>query len=148
MAALDADSGRTVVSPPAIGVPRGAEYEVRAASSAVSVDGGQSVTIEATVSGDETTTLTPVVFSAPDVPDGLHVSVTPMRTVPTAGGTPVEVSIEATDTARGGTYPVSVVAAGGGVSRTLKIDVTIRDPDFTSAPVRRRSHSTLAVRGE
>jgi len=127
--AYDEDSGRTVRSQDVTGVPRGAEFELSTPTPLVTVTGGSSTSMELLVTrtGDVTPT---IALYADAPPDGLDVVFGSTWVVPTDAGTSVLLNISASDTLPGGTYTVTTVAAGGGISRTLDIQVAVNEPYF------------------
>ncbi len=97
--------------------------------------GGKAVTL--------TLSLTTAVAQYPDVvglypgelPAGLHAAFASRIITPTQSGATTTLLLSAADTAPGAGYSVPIQASGGGISRTLVIDVKVLEPGFGLAVV-------------
>jgi len=128
--AVDEETGQVALSGEIGAVPEGAPFELQAATTDVTLIGGQ----EASVSLDVTTHLAEypeaVGLSQGQHADGLTLLPDTDLVTPTLAGAPVQVTVQATEGVPGGDYTASLVASGGGVERTLDLHITILEPTF------------------
>ena len=128
--AVDEETGQVALSGEIGAVPEGAPFELQAATSDVTLIGGQA----ASISLDVTTHLAEypdaVGLSQGQHPDGLTLQPDTDLVTPTLAGAPVQVTVQASEGVPGGDYTASLVASGGGVKRTLDLHITILEPTF------------------
>ena len=120
-------------SPETTGVPLGASFELAATDPAVTVvGGGDSETISFSVinTGDREPN---VGLYVEDAPDGINVTLADRFVLATAAGAVTALDISATDTLRGGVYPVTIAGSAGGTVRTLELLITVEEPRFELA---------------
>lgn len=115
------------------GVPLGASFELVAAEPAVTVVGGGDSALayfEVINTGDVTPN---VGLYVADAPEGIDVNLIHRFVLATPSGAVGSVELSATDTLRGGTYPVTIAGSAGGTTRTLELLVTVEEPRFELA---------------
>ena len=132
---LDADGipGVVIWSDEVTGVPLGASFELAATDPAVTVVGGgdsETISFQVINTGDREPN---VGLYVEDAPDGINVTLADRFVLATAAGAVTALDISATDTLRGGVYPVTIAGSAGGTVRTLELLITVEEPRFELA---------------
>jgi len=147
--AVDEDTGRVSQSEEIAALPQGAAFDLHADTTDITLNGGDQATLTVNV----TTGLNPypstVSLALGAHPDGVLLEPETAVVTPTVAGVPVRVTVYTTRGVPDGTYTVNLVAKGGGVERTLPVQVTVQEPDFglaaTPATVTLEKGSTTRV---
>ncbi len=128
---VDLETGLTSTSETLAAIPAVAPFALAADTLAVEIVGGESVTLTVNLSTELAAYPDVVGLYGGALPSGLNVAFWPEVVTPTVAGIPTSLILSAAKTTPGGVYQVPIWAAGGGVTQTLNLDVTVLQPDFT-----------------
>jgi uncharacterized repeat protein (TIGR01451 family) len=128
--ALDNDTGRTSRSEEISAAAVDAPFELVLSPAALTVEAGGSATTDAIFSTGVISYPEGVSLYIDPLPDGFGMIYTPEIVTPTIAGTTVSVVISTSETLPAGLHVLPLVAAGGGVTRTASLSLTVTGPTF------------------
>ncbi len=128
--AVDNATGRTSRSEAISAAAVDAPFEVSLQPAALTVEAGKTATVTAIFSTGVISYPEGVSLYIAPLPDGFGMAYTPEIITPTVAGTGVSVAISTSETLPAGLHVLPLVAAGGNVTRTANLSLTVTGPAF------------------
>jgi uncharacterized repeat protein (TIGR01451 family) len=131
--AVDHETGRSSRSEEITAAAVDAPFELALQPAALTVEAGKMATITAIFSTAVISYPEGVSLYLDPLPDGFGMTCAPEIITPTITGTVVSVAISTSATLPAGLYVLPLVAAGGNVTRTANLSLTVTGPAFGAA---------------